>query len=59
MTMNIFVITLLVISIAIFAMSLGAIFFNLDLKGSCGGNEEACICSPEERKQCFSKITVP
>ena len=59
MTMNIFVITLLVISISIFAMSIGAIFFNIDLKGSCGGDKEACICSPEERKQCFSKITIP
>ncbi len=58
MAMNTFIITLLVISIAIFVMSAGAVFFNLDLKGSCGG-EETCICSPEERKQCFSKITVP
>jgi|TARA_B110000116_G_scaffold5017_1_gene4460 hypothetical protein len=57
--MNTFIITLLVISIAIFVMSIGAMFFNLHLKGSCGGDEEACICSPEERKKCFSKITVP
>ena len=57
--MDTFIITLLVISIAIFVMSIGAIFFNLNLKGSCGGGEESCICSPEERKKCFSKITVP
>jgi hypothetical protein len=57
--MNTFIITLLVISIAIFAMSLGAMFFNLRLKGSCGGDEEACICSSEERKKCLSSITTP
>ncbi|MBC8311286.1 MAG: hypothetical protein H8E72_03205 [Candidatus Marinimicrobia bacterium] len=57
--MNTFIITLLVISIAIFAMSLGAMFFNLRLKGSCGGDDEVCICSPEERKKCLTKITTP
>jgi len=53
---NTFIITFLVISIAIFAMSTGAIFFNLRLKGSCGGDKEVCICSPEEREKCLSKI---
>ncbi|MDB3868742.1 DUF539 domain-containing protein [Candidatus Marinimicrobia bacterium] len=57
--MNLFLITLFVIFIAIFAMSLGTIFSNISLKGSCGGDEEVCICSPEERKKCFSKITAP
>jgi hypothetical protein len=56
--MNTFIITLLVVSIAILAMSVGAMFFNLNLKGSCGG-KESCICSPEERKKCLYKITSP
>jgi hypothetical protein len=54
---NTFIITIFVISIAIFAMSTGAIFFNLRLKGSCGGDKEVCICSPAERQKCLSKIT--
>jgi hypothetical protein len=57
--MNTFIITLLVISFAILAMSIGTIFSNIRLKGSCGGDEDQCICSPEERKKCFSKITAP
>jgi len=57
--MNTFIITLLVIFFAILAMSIGTIFSNIRLKGSCGGDEDQCICSPEERKKCFSKITAP
>jgi hypothetical protein len=50
--MNTFIITLLVISTAIFAMSAGAIFFNLRFKGSCGGDKEIC-------KKCLNKISSP
>ena len=57
--MNTFLITLIVIFFAILVMSLGAIFSNIRLKGSCGGDEELCMGSPEERKKCFSKITTP
>ena len=40
-------------------MSVGTMFFNLRLKGSCGGDKEVCICSPEEREKCLVKITTP
>ncbi|MBT5955387.1 MAG: DUF539 domain-containing protein [Candidatus Marinimicrobia bacterium] len=57
--MNTFFITFFVLSIAIFFMSVGTMFFNLRLKGSCGGDKEVCICSPEEREKCLVKITTP
>lgn len=55
--MNTFIITIIMLSIAIFGMCIGAIFSNFELKGSCGGEKEACICSPEEREKCLTKIT--
>ena len=55
--MNTFIITIIILLIAIFGMCMGAIFSNLELKGSCGGEKEVCICSPEERKKCLTKIT--
>ena len=38
------VLTILVIGFAILGMSIGIIFNNKPLKGSCGGNVEDCVC---------------
>ena len=44
--------TLFAILICFFLLSLGTIFFNKKLKGSCGGNENPCSCSELEKKLC-------
>ena len=36
--------TIAVIGIAVLGMSVGIIFNNKPLQGSCGGNIEECIC---------------
>ena len=38
------VLTILVIGFAILGMSIGIIFNNKPLQGSCGGNVEDCVC---------------
>ena len=44
--------TLFAILLCFFLLSLGTIFFNKRLKGSCGGNDIACTCSELEKKLC-------
>ena len=44
--------TLFVIILSFFLLSLGTIFFNKKIKGSCGGNDESCSCSALEKKMC-------
>lgn len=44
--------TFIVIIISIFLLSMGSLFFNKKIKGSCGGDDESCSCSALERKMC-------
>ncbi|MBC8216713.1 MAG: hypothetical protein H8E64_09430 [Candidatus Marinimicrobia bacterium] len=41
-----------VIGIAILGMSLGVIFRNKPLPGSCNSGQGSCACSDEEKKYC-------
>ncbi len=48
--------TLIILAIALFAMAIGVIFSNKELKGSCGGNDLDCTCSSIQQKICKSKL---
>ena len=39
-----FILTIIVIGFAVLGMSIGIIFNNKPLQGSCGGDVESCIC---------------
>jgi len=47
--------TLFVLALCFFLLSVGTILFNKKIKGSCGGNENPCSCSALEKKICKSK----
>ena len=38
------ILTIIVIGVALLGMSIGVIFNNRPLQGSCGGDVENCIC---------------
>jgi len=58
--MQTIILTILVISVAVLVMSIGTIFSNIRLKGSCGGNSEDCVCSLRERMKCQNNsLTTP
>ena len=52
------ILTIFVIVFSIFLLSLGTIFFNNEIKGSCGGISENCICSNTEKIKCKLKMLV-
>ncbi len=56
--MEIFIISTIVLGILILLMSVGTLVSNIQLKGSCGGNEDACLCSPEDRKKCIKESLI-
>jgi len=49
--------TLFIIVLSFFLLSLGTIFFNKRLKGSCGGDDESCSCSALEKKMCKNLVS--
>ncbi len=58
--MTVFLISFLVIGIAILAMAIGVIAGRPEIKGSCGGLnqiglESDCACSRQEREACPNK----
>ncbi len=50
--MDVFLGTLLVFCIVVFAMAAGVRLTGRSLKGSCGGTGTGCPCSDEERRAC-------
>ena len=45
-----FLLTLIFILLIVLIMSIGVIFKNKELKGSCGGIAEACNCNAIQKK---------
>lgn len=41
--------TIAIISVLVILLSIGVIFANKEMRGSCGGS---CECTPMERKSC-------
>ena len=54
--MHTLILTIIIIGFAMLIMSIGIIFSNKELKGSCGGNKEDCQCSFKEMIQCKLKL---
>ena len=54
--MTTLILTIFVIVFSIFLLSIGTIFFNNEIKGSCGGILEDCTCSNTEKIKCKLKI---
>ncbi len=44
--------TFIVIGASFFLLSLGSLFFNNTIKGSCGGEDKSCTCTAIEKKMC-------
>ena len=51
----IFLTTLFILLLCVFMMSLGVIFSNKEIKGSCGGNSTECDCSKVQKTMCAIK----
>lgn len=54
----IFLTTLFILLLCVFMMSLGVIFSNKEIKGSCGGNDTNCECSKIQQTMCAIKGTI-
>ena len=54
--MTTLILTIFVLVFSIFLLSIGTIFFNNEIKGSCGGIKEDCTCSNAEKIKCKLKI---
>ena len=54
--MTTLILTIFVIVFSIFLLSIGTIFFNNEIKGSCGGIMDDCSCSNTEKIKCKLKI---
>ena len=51
-------ITIIVIIIAVFFMSIGIIFSNKELKASCGGDDSDCTCNAIQQRICKIKLNL-
>ncbi len=56
--MTTLILTIFIVVFSIFLLSLGTIFFNNEIKGSCGGISENCECSNTEKIKCKLKMLV-
>ena len=56
--MTTLILTIFVIVFSIFLLSIGTIFFNNEIKGSCGEILEDCTCSNTEKIKCKLKMLV-
>ena len=54
--MTTLILTIFVLVFSIFLLSIGTIFFNNEIKGSCGGMTDDCSCSNTEKIKCKLKI---
>ena len=54
--MTTLILTIFILVFSIFLLSIGTIFFNNEIKGSCGGMTEDCSCSNTEKIKCKLKI---
>tara|TARA_Y100001968_G_scaffold63131_1_gene53836 strand:- start:281 stop:457 length:177 start_codon:yes stop_codon:yes gene_type:complete len=53
-----FLLTLIFLILIILFMSIGVIFKNKELKGSCGGISESCNCNIVQQKICTIKKNI-
>lgn len=51
----IFLTTLFILLLCVFLMSIGVIFSNKEIKGSCGGDTAECDCSKIQKTMCALK----
>ncbi len=56
MIMTTLILTIFILVFSIFLLSIGTIFFNNEIKGSCGGIMNDCTCSNTEKIKCKLKI---
>ena len=54
--MTTLILTIFILVFSIFLLSIGTIFFNNEIKGSCGGIMNDCTCSNTEKIKCKLKI---
>ena len=46
--------TILFFGLIVAAMSIGVIFSDRSLRGSCGGTGKGCACNEQKRKACMA-----
>ena len=56
MIMTTLILTIFILVFSIFLLSIGTIFFNNEIKGSCGGIMDDCSCSNTDKIKCKLKI---
>ena len=56
MIMTTLILTIFILVFSVFLLSIGTIFFNNEIKGSCGGIMNDCTCSNTEKIKCKLKI---
>ena len=54
--MTTLILTIFILVFSVFLLSIGTIFFNNEIKGSCGGIMDDCSCSNTEKIKCKLKI---
>ena len=47
--------TIIILFIILLVMAIGSLFFNKELKGSCGGLTSSCDCGAIQKKICSVK----